>query len=297
MSFATTLAATAATAAAAAAAAAAVAVTTAAAAAIMQESPQSDFNGETINKEGSRSALDAPPPAPVSMSYVRRSRTTAIRIPPPPSSLWIPGHDCLEIFDFISDSTLIKFHTLVTSHKPTHGMSVDDLLSNLDFQAELKVWFIEARQVIEVWEQQVPGPEADAVQFVRMWRALSNIDNCGDYSDEEEHSSIKGIINVNVASAAPASSTAAAAATAAAAKARTSQLRGRRKHQDQHDDDDEDEDDADDDDDADEDDDANDADSDADPDADPDPDLYRDQLPGPRLYQALPCLTRPTRPY
>ena len=216
MSFATTLAATAATAAAAAAAAAAVAVTTAAAAAIMQESPQSDFNGETINKEGSRSALDAPPPAPVSMSYVRRSRTTAIRIPPPPSSLWIPGHDCLEIFDFISDSTLIKFHTLVTSHKPTHGMSVDDLLSNLDFQAELKVWFIEARQVIEVWEQQVPGPEADAEQFVRMWRALSNIDNCGDYSDEEEHSSIKGIINVNIASAAPASSTAAAAAAATA---------------------------------------------------------------------------------
>jgi len=127
MSFAITLAAMAAT------AAAAVAVTTAAAAAIMQESPQSDFNGETINKEESTSALDAPSPAPVSMSYKHRSRTTAIYIPPPPSPLWIPGHDCLAIFDVISDSTLIKFHTFVTSHKPTHGISIDDLLSDLDF--------------------------------------------------------------------------------------------------------------------------------------------------------------------
>ena len=76
MSLALTLAATAATATA--AAAAAVAVTTAAAAAIMQESPQSEFNGDTINKEESISALDAPPPVPVSITYMRRSRTTAI---------------------------------------------------------------------------------------------------------------------------------------------------------------------------------------------------------------------------
>ena len=41
-------------------------------------------------------------------------------------------------------------------------MSIEDLLSDLDFQVGIGVWFIEARQVIEVWEQHVPGPEADA---------------------------------------------------------------------------------------------------------------------------------------
>ena len=95
-------------------------------------------------------------------------------------------------------------------------MSIDDLLSDLDFQSEIECWDIKARQVIEVWEQEVTGPEVDAEQFVRVWRAFSNIDNCGNYSDEEAPSTIKGIINVNVASAAPASSTAAAAAATAA---------------------------------------------------------------------------------
>ena len=59
----------------------------------------------------------------------------------------------------------------------------------------------------------MPGPEADAEQFVRVWRAFSNIDNSeyGDCSGAEAPYSIKGIVNnVNAASAAPASSTAAA---------------------------------------------------------------------------------------
>ena len=87
----------------------------------------------------------------------------------------------------------------------------------MDFQVEIECWDIKARQVIEVWEQEVTGPEVDAEQFVRVWRAFSNIDNCGNYSDEEEPSTIKGIINVNAVSAAPASSTAASSAAALAA--------------------------------------------------------------------------------
>jgi len=182
--------------------------------ALGQESPQSDFNGETVNKEESISALDSPPPVPVSITYRRRSRTTAIYIPPPPSPLWVPGHDCLAIYGAISGSTLIKFHTLATSQKSTHGMSIDDdLLSDLDFQVEIECWVIKALQVIEVWEQEVTGLEADAEQFVRVWRAFSNIDSCGNYSGAEAPPSI----NVNAVLAAPASSTAASSAAALAA--------------------------------------------------------------------------------
>ena len=78
--------------------------------------------------------------------------------------------------------------------------------------------------MIEVWEQHVPGPEADAEQFVRVWRAFSNIDNSeyGDCSGAEAPYSIKGIVNnVNAASAAPASSTAAATTAFPAAGACT----------------------------------------------------------------------------